>query len=474
MAEYNPDLPPVSLQEVIAASGKQLSTNDYTNEDAAKVAAIATVADLVAVGEVKNIIGSGAVGVWDQTTQDRIAALVAQGWPLENIIISYTAASGETGTLTADGATVTSAVSVAELTGELLATSASAAPSVGVAGLSGSLLVDNAAVTPAVDAASLVGTLVAASASMIPAVAASSLTGTLAAENVMVTPAASDAPLLAEGYVSADPVSVTPTISEAALIGELAADSVSVAPQLAAAEAVGVLLTDNVSATPQIINAELTEAASLVAADNVSVTPAIGTALLTGVLAANNVSVTPNIGAANLTEPGSAVNVTDDFNRANSADLGSNWADVGISNTGVVSNQASGDGTNRWAGPESFSANQYSQVKGNGYAWVRLATNGDVTGYFGKYDFDESESVNYYGIYKVIDDVLEVLAEVVVTATFNYLRLEVVDSTLTLKHSLNGADWTTFGSEPDSAITTGAPGFGLAGVTIDEFKGGDL
>jgi hypothetical protein len=282
MAEYNPKLPPVSLQEVIAASGKQLSTEDYTNEDKAKVADLLTVAEKVAAGKTENILGSGEIGVWDATTQARIAALVALGWPLAHIIISYVAASGEPAAVTAANVSVAPSISAAELTGELPAASVSVSPTIDAAALVGTLAADSVSVTPVITEALLVSE------------------GSVSADSVSVTPVISEAQLI--GALLADNVSVTPAMSEAALTGELAADGASVTPQIGAAEAIGVLLADNVSVTPQISAAELTEeSASPVVADNVSVTPTISEATLVGVLAAANVAVTPSISAAELT-----------------------------------------------------------------------------------------------------------------------------------------------------------------------------
>jgi hypothetical protein len=440
--------------------GKQLSANDYTNEDKAKVAGVKTVAELVAAGKITGILGSGEIGVWDATTQANIAALVAEGWPLTHIIISYVAASGEPAAVTASNVSVTPSISAAELTGELPAASVSVSPTITTASLVGILAADNVSVTPAITEALLVSE------------------GSVSADSVSVTPVISDAQLI--GELLADNVSVTPTISEASLIGVLAADNASVTPQIGEAEAVGVLLADNVSVTPQISAAELTEESnSPVDADNVSVTPTVSTADLVGVLAANNVSVTPSIGEANLTEPGS-LPFTDTFTRANSADLGADWADMGVSFTGIASNQASGVGNNMYVGGVLglIDPDQYAQVK-NGSPWVRAATNGDITGYHGVYGFDETEESNYYSILKEVDGVTSSVADVYVEGVdVTYLRLEVLGDSppvLTLKHSSDGSSWTTFGShnDPVDPILSGTFGFGNDSGTADDFEGGN-
>jgi hypothetical protein len=268
---YDPSSPPVSLQEVIAAfpadtaitADTPVVTAGSKKVTVGEIASLVTpsVDELVAAGKTTGILGSGEVGVWDATTQANIAALVAEGWPLANIVISYVAATGEPAAVTAA----------------------------------------NVSVTPSISSSSLIGELLAASVSVSPTISEAALIGILAADNVSVTPSITTALLTSEGSVDADSMSVTPVISEAALIGALAAANVSVTPQIGAAAAVGVLLADNVSVTPQISAAELTEAsASPVVADNVSVTPTISTAELVGVLAANNVSITPTIGAAEL------------------------------------------------------------------------------------------------------------------------------------------------------------------------------
>jgi hypothetical protein len=169
--------------------------------------------------------------------------------------------------------------------------------------------------------------------------------------------------------------------------------------------------------------------------------------------------------------------ITDDFNRANSSDLGSNWADMGVSNTGVSSNQASGVGNNRWSASVLDSANMYVQIK-NGAPFVRTS-NSSITAYSGVYDFDETEDSFYYAIYKIVDGVTTAAkVEAFVDETsFTHMRLEATGTTtttLTLKYSTDGSTWSTFGSGTDSLAPLLGTGVAFSCLVCDDFEGGTL
>jgi hypothetical protein len=155
--------------------------------------------------------------------------------------------------------------------------------------------------------------------------------------------------------------------------------------------------------------------------------------------------------------------ILDDFARANSADLGSNWQDMGVSNTGIVSNQASGSGNNKWVGTQSFGADQYAQVQWvDEYAtlFTRIATNGS-TYYHAGVGYDDDVKTWYCWIAKTG----VVLVEEWIGAEFDsHIKLEVTGTTtvtLTLKQSSDGINWNTLATTTDSTSPLSATGVGF-------------
>ena len=180
---------------------------------------------------------------------------------------------------------------------------------------------------------------------------------------------------------------------------------------------------------------------------------------------------------------------TDDFTRADSATLGSNWTQAkGHGGTpGVLSNQAydpNGDGTRTGAyySATSFGNDQFSQATVINVATfyqavtVRGITSGTLRNYYAGGHANNDTGHKKYTIWKEVASVISILANhasEVVTAN-DVLYLEVSGTTLTLK-----ANGVTKVTTTDSDLSSGQPGLRddhNVGSTamFDDWSGGDL
>ena len=173
-----------------------------------------------------------------------------------------------------------------------------------------------------------------------------------------------------------------------------------------------------------------------------------------------------------------ALPATDNFNRANANPIGGNWTTVtGKGNIQIVSNVAIGtiSGINAaYWNADAFSNNQYSQVKLGAVAstWFGPAVRFSSSAYTGY--LAESSNGTSLVLYKVIAGTTTSLASYTVTVSAgDIIRLEVVGSTLTVKH--NG---TTRITHTNAEIASGSCGLWVndsdAAKSLDDWEGGSF
>jgi hypothetical protein len=210
-----------------------------------------------------------------------------------------------------------------------------------------------------------------------------------------------------------------------------------------------------------------------------------------GALTAPAATATSSAGGASISS-GGAVSVSDDFTRANSGTLGSNWTAIqGFSSCEVFGNAARGAsagtvlGGNYWSA-DTFASNHYSRVLMNSSTRVAVRIQADGSRYeaeFEPYDDGEGGGYDRYNIVEV--DAAEGRTTLNYTEWgFNaspwstsgevYWRLEASGTGLTLKGATTvGGTYTARVTTTDATLSGGAPGFSTIN-SADEWAGGDL
>lgn len=175
-----------------------------------------------------------------------------------------------------------------------------------------------------------------------------------------------------------------------------------------------------------------------------------------------------------------ALPATDDFNRADSSDLGTNWDVIFGDGHQVSSNEclcntdfSSGyDAAEIW-NADSFDDDQYSEATVTGVVGVGatgVAVRGSTDNFYGYY----SDDFNCY-LFKVVGGSFTTFATGTSWSNGEVCRLEAEGTTIT--PLIDGSEDTSVGAQTDSDISSGAAGVSGYDVTahsIDDWEGGNL
>lgn len=168
---------------------------------------------------------------------------------------------------------------------------------------------------------------------------------------------------------------------------------------------------------------------------------------------------------------------TDNFNRANSGTLGSNWTEQDAAGTGstnqIVSNQATGSGsrdfTRAFWNADVFGNDQYSQsllAACNDYMYLSVRASGTGASGANHYVLVMNNGAGQSFIQKVVAGSLTTLASGLTNfnASGDSGKIGVVGTTITVYRD-TGSGFVSIGSVTDSSLASGSAGLGNAQVT---------
>lgn len=177
-----------------------------------------------------------------------------------------------------------------------------------------------------------------------------------------------------------------------------------------------------------------------------------------------------------------ALPATDNFNRADSGDLGTNWDVIFGDGFQITSNTAASntdfgggfDCAEIW-NADSFGDDQYSKATVSGATGTGgasgLAVRGATDNYYGWY----SDSANGY-IFEVVGGSFNTFATGDAWSDSDDVELQVEGTTITPLR--NGSEDLSVGAQTDSSLASGAAGLSGYGNALlnalDDWEGGDL
>jgi hypothetical protein len=199
------------------------------------------------------------------------------------------------------------------------------------------------------------------------------------------------------------------------------------------------------------------------------------TAIVLGLLLAQYVM--PILGSPVAPSGSTPTAVSDNFNRSNSTDLGSNWTEVPLGGFGVWNNALSTQSTGvypslaYWSA-NSFNANQYAQLTATAIQSNWNAVGPAVRVSSGNCYAASWHDTNVLELHKVVSGTDTVIGTSTTLAVGDVIRIEVSGTSVTVKK--NGT--AVIGPITDSALSSGSAGLysNGAGAAGDDWYGGDL